>query len=96
MQSVKSWGEPGFVWSEDEDIIFNPCVEIGMYPKREDGKTGWQGCNLTEINGSLCNTEQEFYDACKASAIIGTLQAGYTNFKYVTNITKDIFERESL
>ena len=53
-------------------------------------------CNLTEINGSLCNTEEEFYDACKASAIIGTLQAGYTNFKYVTNITKDIFERESL
>lgn len=96
MQSVKAWGEPGFVWSEDEDIIFNPCVEIGMYPKREDGKTGWQGCNLTEINGSMCNTEQEFYDACKASAILGTLQAGYTNFKYVTDITKDIFEREAL
>ena len=72
------------------------CVEIGMYPKREDGKTGWQGCNLTEINGSMCNTEQEFYDACKASAILGTLQAGYTNFKYVTDITKDIFEREAL
>ena len=44
----------------------------------------------------MCNTEQEFYDACKASAILGTLHAGYTNFKYVTDITKDIFEREAL
>lgn len=34
MQSVKAWGEPGFVWSEDEDIIFNPCVEIGMYQRK--------------------------------------------------------------
>lgn len=53
-------------------------------------------CNLTEINGSKCNTEQEFYDACKASAILGTLQAGYTNFKYVTDVTKKIFDREAL
>ena len=96
MESVKSWGEPGYVWTEDEDIIFNPCVEIGMYPKTIDERTGFQGCNLTEINGSMCNTEEDFYIACKASAILGTLQAGYTNFKYVSETTKEIFERESL
>ena len=100
MESVKSWGEPGFVWSSNEDIIYNPCVEIGMTPYYIDGNedkiSGWEGCNLTEINGSKCNTEQEFYDACKASAILGTLQAGYTNFKYVTDVTKKIFDREAL
>ena len=100
MESVKSWGEPGFVWSSNEDIIYNPCVEIGMTPYyiNENGNkiSGWEGCNLTEINGSKCNTEQEFYDACKASAILGTLQAGYTNFKYVTDITKKIFDKEAL
>lgn len=100
MESVKSWGEPGFVWSSNEDIIYNPCVEIGMTPYYIDGNedkiSGWEGCNLTEINGSKCNTEQEFYDACKASAILGTLQAGYTNFKYVTDITKKIFDKEAL
>ena len=100
MESVKSWGEPGFVWSSNEDIIYNPCVEIGMTPYyiNENGNkiSGWEGCNLTEINGSKCNTEQEFYDACKASAILGTLQAGYTNFKYVTDVTKKIFDREAL
>jgi len=85
---------------ECNGVYVHNCVEIGMTPYLESPNgnhhSGWQGCNLTEINGSLCNTEEEFYDACKASAIIGTLQAGYTNFKYVTNITKDIFERESL
>ena len=100
MESVKSWGEPGFVWSSNEDIIYNPCVEIGMTPYYIDGNedkiSGWEGCNLTEINGSKCNTEQEFYDACKASAILGTLQAGYTNFKYVTDVTKKIFDKEAL
>jgi ribonucleoside-triphosphate reductase len=100
MESVKSWGEPGFVWSSNEDIIYNPCVEIGMTPYYidENGNkiSGWEGCNLTEINGSKCNTEQEFYNACKASAILGTLQAGYTNFKYVTDVTKKIFDKEAL
>lgn len=103
MKSVKDWGEPGFVWTDDYDIIFNPCVEIGMYPVKEIKKltgisriSGWQGCNLTEINGNKCDTEEIFYRACKASAILGTLQAGYTDFKYVADEVKDIFDREAL
>lgn len=96
MKSVKDWGEPGFVWTDDYDIIFNPCVEIGMYPQTKSGKSGWQGCNLTEINGGMCDTEEKFYRACRASAILGTLQAGYTDFKYVAPESKEIFEREAL
>lgn len=52
--------------------------------------------NLTELNGGLCTTEEHFYEACKAGAILGTLQAGYTDFKYVSEATKKITERESL
>lgn len=96
MESVKGFGEPGFVFSEDEDTIFNPCVEIGMYPQTVSGQSGWQGCNLTEINGSQCNSREEFLRACKASAIIGTIQASYTDFKYVSPVCKEIFDREAL
>ena len=46
-----------------------------MYPQM-DGESGWQGCNLTEINGGLCTTEDDFYRACRAGAILGTLQVG--------------------
>lgn len=96
MESVKGFGEPGFVFSEDEDTLFNPCVEIGMFPQNIKGVSGWQGCNLTEINGSQCNSREDFLRACKASAIIGTLQAAYTDFKYVAPVCKEIFDREAL
>ncbi len=96
MNSVKSFGEPGFIFSDSEDIIYNPCVEIGMRPQTEDGRSGWQGCNLTEINGSQCVSKEAFLRACKASAIIGTLQAAYTDFKYVNSVAKEIFDREAL
>lgn len=96
MQSVRDFGEPGFIWTDDEDITFNPCVEIGKYPQTATGKSGWQGCNLCEINGGACTTEELFYQACEAAAIVGTLQAGYTNFKYVAPESKAIFDREAL
>lgn len=95
MGSIKEFGEPGFYFVENRDFTTNPCVEIGMYPQI-DGKSGWQGCNLTEINGGKCTTKEEFFKACRAAAIMGTLQAGYTSFKYLDETSKKIFEREAL
>tara|TARA_A100001035_G_scaffold271269_1_gene259230 strand:+ start:3028 stop:5247 length:2220 start_codon:yes stop_codon:yes gene_type:complete len=95
MESVKSFGEPGFYFTTSKEHTTNPCVEIGMYPQM-DGESGWQGCNLTEINGGLCKTEEDFYKACRAGAILGTLQAGYTDFKFLSPISKKIFDREAL
>lgn len=95
MGSIKEFGEPGFYFVEDKDFTTNPCVEIGMFPQI-DGVSGWQGCNLTEINGGKCTTKEEFFKACRAASIMGTLQAGYTNFKYLNSTSKDIFDREAL
>jgi ribonucleoside-triphosphate reductase len=67
-----------------------------MWPQTEEGISGWQGCNLTTINGKLCTSAYKFYEACRASAILGTLQAGYTNLRYVGPETIEIFEREAL
>jgi len=71
-------------------------VEIGKLPVTEDGESGFQACNLCEISGAACNTTDEFLNACKAASIIGTLQAGYTDFKYLSEATKKIVEREAL
>ena len=95
-QYVKEFGEPGFGFTTNPDIIFNPCFEIGMYPQTEDGVSGWECCNLTEINGNSCITEEEFYENCKAASIIGTLQATYTDFKYLQPESKKICDREAL
>jgi len=97
MESVKEFGEPGFIWSDSTEMTFNPCVEVGMWPVDEKtGKSGWQGCNLSTINCSSVSDEEDFYERCKAAAIIGTLQAGFTKLDYLGEISNSIFEREAL
>lgn len=46
MKSVKDFGEPGFIFTANKEFCYNPCVEIGMLPKSEDGESGFQFCNL--------------------------------------------------
>lgn len=96
MKSVKDFGEPGFIFTDNKEFLFNPCVEIGMLPVAEDGESGFQFCNLVEINGGKCEDAVTFYRACTAASIIATLQAGYTDFKYLSDATRRITEREAL
>lgn len=97
MKSVKDFGEPGFVFVDNLEFGFNPCVEIGMLPFcSETGESGFQFCNLVEINGGQCDSSEIFYRACRAAAILATLQAGYTDFKYLADATRRITEREAL
>ena len=97
MESVKEFGEPGFIWSDSTEMVFNPCVEISLYPVNEkNGKSGFQGCNLSTINCSSIVDEEDFYERCKAAAMIGTLQAGFTKLDYLGKDSEAIFEREAL
>jgi len=96
MKSVKEFGEPGFILTDSLDFVFNPCVEVGMRPISESGESGWQACNLTEINGSKSIDKETFFLQCKIGSILGTLQAGYTKFDYLTKASQDIIEREAL
>jgi ribonucleoside-diphosphate reductase alpha chain len=97
MKSVKEFGEPGFVWADSTELLVNPCVEIGMWPVCEKtGESGWQACNLSTINCSKIKTEQDFFDACRAATIIGTLQAGFSEFEYLGGASERIIAREAL
>ena len=97
MKSVKEFGEPGFVWSDSTELLVNPCVEIGMWPVCEKTKeSGWQACNLSTINCAKIKTEQDFFDACRAATIIGTLQAGFSEFEYLGGASERIISREAL
>ena len=96
MKQVKQFGEPGFVWAEDKEVLYNPCVEIGMRAYDEDGNSGWEFCNLCEINVKKAKTEEQFYDMCEAAAILGTIQAGYSTFPYLGEVTENIVRKEAL
>jgi len=97
MESVKEFGEPGFVWADSTEFVVNPCVEIGLYPVDEEtGETGWQACNLSTINCAKIKNKEDFLESCKAASIIGTLQAGFTSLPYLGEVTERILRREAL
>ena len=96
MESVKQFGEPGMIWSDSTETLFNPCVEIGLYGYNDKGQSGFHKCNLSEINMTNIKTEQQFYDSCRAASIIGTFQAAYTDFPYLGSVTEEIVRIEAL
>ena len=81
-------GEPGFFWTNDEDLFTNPCAEISLRP--------YQFCNLTEINVSDVHDQEDLNARAAAGAFIGTLQAGYTDFHYLRNVWRETTEEEAL
>lgn len=94
--SIRQYGEPGFYFVDDYGVTTNPCVEIGFFPQLPSGDTGVSFCNLTEINGRHCDSEENFLLACKASAIIGTMQSAYDSFPYLGEVTEQIVRYERL
>lgn len=81
-------GEPGIYLSNDKDWGTNPCCEISLRPN--------QFCNLSEVNVSDVETQEELNNRVKAAAFIGTLQAGYTDFHYLRDVWKRTTEKDSL
>lgn len=72
------------------------CFEINFIPVTEDGVCGVQFCNLTTMNGRLIDNKEKFKECAEAATIIGTLQAGYTEFPYLRNISEKITREEAL
>lgn len=96
-ESIKQYGEPGIVLVDDIDFTTNPCGEIGFIPVNPNtGNSCWSFCNLSEINGGKCDTEEKFLEACRNAAIIGTLQASYTDMPFLGQDTKELIESEAL
>lgn len=95
VQRTREWGEPGFVFADSPDILYNPCFEVSFAPV-DDGVCGVQFCNLTSINGSKITSWEEFEKAAKAATLIGTLQAAYSDFPYLSNTAKKLTEDEAL
>jgi ribonucleoside-diphosphate reductase alpha chain len=81
-------GEPGFYFSNDKDWGTNPCCEIGLRP--------YQFCNLTEVNVSNIDSQEEYEARVKAATFIGTLQASYTDFHYLRDVWRRNTEKDAL
>ena len=96
IEKTKQYGEPGFVFGTDKNQLFNPCFEINSIPITYDNICGVQFCNLSSQNGAKIVSEEIFREATKASTILGTLQASYTDFPYLSNAARELTEGEAL
>lgn len=96
LQRTKQFGEPGFVWGNHPWQLFNPCFEIGFIPVTKDGICGVQFCNLSSQNGRKISSREEFAKTVVSATIIGTLQAGYTNFPYLSKVSEELTKEEAL
>jgi len=81
-------GEPGFFWTNDLEWGTNPCAEIGLQSN--------QFCNLTTTNLTGLKNEKDFENRVYAAALLGTLQAGFTDFPYLSEKWRTVTESEAL
>ena len=81
-------GEPGFYFTYDKDWGTNPCCEIALRP--------YQFCNLTEVNVSDVESQEDYEARVRAAAFIGTLQASYTDFHYLRPVWQRNTEKDAL
>jgi ribonucleoside-diphosphate reductase alpha chain len=81
-------GEPGIYLTNDKDWGTNPCCEIALRP--------YQFCNLTEVNVSNVESQEDLNERVKGAAFIGTLQAGYTEFHYLRPVWQRTTEKDAL
>lgn len=58
--------------------------------------SGWQMCNLSTINGAAVENAEDFLTACFDAAILGTVQAAYTDIPYLGPVTRYLNERDAL
>jgi len=82
----------GIITSEVGDqlsgIFATQCCEIALRPN--------QVCNLTEVNVSDVETQEELEARVRVGSFIGTMQAGYTDFHYLRPIWKRTAEKDAL
>lgn len=84
---------------ETLEIIDQWAKDTGQQPpKLIEGKTytGISFCNLTEGNCAKVNSAEDLYEIVWAAAVLGTLQAGYTDFEYLGWESEILARRDAL
>jgi len=87
-QGIKNKTERGGRRDSDQIVGTNPCSEIAL---RSAGL-----CNLTEVVVRPDDDAESLRRKVRIAAILGTIQATYTDFRYVRNIWKRNAEEERL
>lgn len=81
-------GEPGIYFTNDTEILSNPCCEVSLRP--------FQFCNLCEINASDIMSGEDLNERVRVASFFGTLQASFTDYHYLRSIWQKTTEKDAL
>jgi ribonucleotide reductase alpha subunit len=87
-EKVYCFNEPKRHMGIFNGVLTGQCHEIALNSN--------QFCNLTTINQTDIKSEKDFLNRVYQAALLGTLQASYTNFDYLRPSWQITTERESL
>lgn len=69
-------------------LLVHNCAEISLRPN--------QFCNLTEVNVSDIESQEDLNERVEGATFIGTLQASYTDFHYLRDVWQETTEKDAL
>lgn len=75
-------------WGIVEGVVAHNCAEASLDP--------FTFCNLTTINVADVVDEMDFLERCWAASLIGTLQASFTGFSYLSERWSEATRNSSL
>lgn len=87
---------PMIGWCEACQIWLSPVHDFCDCGGYAVVRSGVSFCNLTEVNIAAMRDADHLFSCVKAMALIGTLQAAYTDFPYLGQVTEEIVRREAL
>lgn len=94
---------PVLIRDANNEIVSEYTLDLLDFSKRsthvQNGYSfvsGWQCCNLAELNAAIWESREQALAAARAGAVLGTLQAGYTNPGYLLPESELIIQREAL
>lgn len=97
LRACRRFGEPAFARLHDNYRYgLNPCGEIYLRGISDVGTPVVGFCNLTEVNCATLESEADFYERCRVAAMIGVIQASYTDFPLLGKWTEANARDEAL
>jgi ribonucleoside-diphosphate reductase alpha chain len=94
---------PTLVKDPQGEVVERYTLDL-IDPKKRDSwvaegytfESGWQSCNLSTINMSKVESSTDLLLGAYCASVLGTIQASYTDVGYLTEVSKQIMEREYL
>ena len=96
IRKAYDFSEPETNWGVVEGVVAHNCGEAVLRTVSSRGVRGGSGCNLSEAVIGEDATPEQVRERIWAATVLGTIQASFTDFRYLRKGWKTIMEEDAL